>query len=57
MHHSIFEAGVQPDLGLAAFDELVIGLLVCGHLRKFATEANDVFIAFGPVLQDIKILQ
>ncbi len=45
------------DLGLAAFDELVIGLLVCGHLRKFATEANDVFIAFGPVMQDIEILQ
>ena len=57
MHHSIFEAGVQPDLGLAAFDELVIGLLVCGHLRKFATEANDVFVALGPVLQDIEILQ
>ena len=56
-HFAVLAGGVEPDLGLAAFDEAVPGLEVPGHGGEVFAEADDVFVAFGPVLEEAEFLE
>ena len=54
---AILEAGVEPDLRLAAFDESILGFELLVHGGELAPEANHVFVALGPVLEEVELLQ
>ena len=53
----IFEGGLQPDLRLTAFNELVLGFAFRGHLIQLPPEADDVFVALGPILKKAQVLK
>jgi len=57
MHFSILEAGIEPDLGLAAFDEVIRSAHGVIDRWQFFTEADDVFVAFRPVLEEPEFVE
>lgn len=52
MDFSVFAGGVQPDLGLAALDEVLRGFGVFADWGDFFTESDDVFVALRPILEE-----
>ena len=46
--------GVDPDLALAAPDQVVIGLAGIIHGRQFLAKINDVLIAIFPTVEESK---
>lgn len=56
-HFSVFRGGIEPDLGLAAFDEAVRGLEGFIHGGEFFPQADDVFVALGPILKEVEFVE
>jgi hypothetical protein len=51
-HAALVAGGIEPHLGLAAFDEFVGGLKLRGHRRQLFSESNDILVALGPILEE-----
>ena len=49
--------GIKPDLGLATLDEFFWGLGGFCHGREIFSEADDVFVALGPVLEEAEVFE
>ena len=49
--------GVEPDLGLAALDEVGWGFEGIGQRRQAFAEADDVFVALGPILEQGELVE
>ena len=49
--------GFEPDLRLATFDQAVRGMQVFGHRGELFAEADHVFVAFLPVLEEVEFVE
>ena len=54
---AVLEGGIQPDLGLAAFDDPVRGLKLWIHGRQFFTEINYILVTLGPILEEVELVE
>ena len=54
---AVREVGVEPDLGLAAFDEAVRGLQLFCERGQFLAEVDDVLVTLGPVLEEVELIE
>ena len=57
LQHALVRLRVQPHAGLAALDEGVLRLVGFVQLWKLLAQADDVFVAFRPVLEQVQFIQ